>query len=61
MLMSTIAGADQVLVLDRGRLVEQGTHTKLMQIPGGLYRSYLEHQTAPADRPAAAGVRGAAR
>lgn len=34
--LSTIEHADQVLVLDHGRLVEQGTHTELLA-SGGLY------------------------
>jgi ATP-binding cassette, subfamily B, bacterial MsbA len=34
--LSTIEHADQVLVLDQGRLVEQGTHAELLQ-RGGLY------------------------
>jgi ATP-binding cassette, subfamily B, bacterial MsbA len=34
--LSTIEHADQVLVLDRGRLVEQGTHAELLG-RGGLY------------------------
>jgi subfamily B ATP-binding cassette protein MsbA len=34
--LSTIEHADQVLVLDQGRLVEQGTHTELLA-RGGLY------------------------
>jgi ABC-type multidrug transport system fused ATPase/permease subunit len=42
--MSTIARADHVLVLDRGRIVEHGTHKQLMRLTGGLYRSYLELQ-----------------
>ncbi len=37
--LSTIEHADQVLVLDQGRLVEQGTHAQLLAL-GGLY-SYL--------------------
>jgi ATP-binding cassette, subfamily B, bacterial len=39
--MSTVAGADQVLVVDRGRIVERGTHDELLELDGGLYRSYL--------------------
>jgi ATP-binding cassette, subfamily B, bacterial MsbA len=34
--LSTIEHADQVLVLDHGRLVEQGTHAELLR-QGGLY------------------------
>lgn len=34
--LSTIEHADQVLVLDHGKLVEQGTHAQLLQ-QGGLY------------------------
>jgi subfamily B ATP-binding cassette protein MsbA len=34
--LSTIEHADQVLVLDEGRLVEQGTHVALLA-RGGLY------------------------
>ena len=45
--MSTVLSADRVIVLDRGRIVEQGTHESLMQAPGGLYRSYLELQLHP--------------
>jgi ABC-type multidrug transport system fused ATPase/permease subunit len=42
--MSTIVSADRVIVLDRGRIVEQGTHAELMELTGGLYRSFLELQ-----------------
>lgn len=34
--LSTIEHADQVLVLDQGRIVERGTHTELLRM-GGLY------------------------
>ena len=34
--LSTILAADQILVLDEGRLVQQGTHDELLA-SGGLY------------------------
>jgi ATP-binding cassette subfamily B protein len=41
--LSTILAADLILVLDRGRLVEQGTHHDLLE-RGGLYATLYEHQ-----------------
>src|SRR5262245_54158130 len=41
--LSTIVGADQILVLDQGRLVEQGTHGELLA-RGGLYASLWNRQ-----------------
>ena len=34
--LSTVTGADQILVIDQGRVVEQGTHPELVEA-GGLY------------------------
>lgn len=42
--LHTIAGVDRILVLDRGRLVEQGTHPELIAREGGLYRRLWERQ-----------------
>jgi ABC-type multidrug transport system fused ATPase/permease subunit len=36
--------ADQILVLDQGRLVEKGTHAELVQLPDGIYRNLSELQ-----------------
>jgi ABC-type multidrug transport system fused ATPase/permease subunit len=47
--LSTIRRADLILVVDRGRLVEQGSHEKLMQLRG-LYREMYEMQMRPAGR-----------
>ncbi len=44
--LSTIAGADQILVLENGRLVQQGTHEQLSQA-SGRYREMLLLQTNP--------------
>jgi ATP-binding cassette subfamily B protein len=41
--LSTILSADMILVLDQGRLVEQGTHAELLA-RGGLYANLYETQ-----------------
>ncbi len=41
--LSTVRGADRVLVLAGGRVVETGTHETLMAT-GGVYRKLVEHQ-----------------
>jgi subfamily B ATP-binding cassette protein MsbA len=35
--LSTVYRADRIVVLDRGQLAQEGSHTDLMQ-QGGLYR-----------------------
>ena len=34
--LSTVVGADKILVLDNGQLIEQGTHKELI-VAGGVY------------------------
>lgn len=41
--LSTILAADLILVLDRGRIVEQGTHAELLEL-AGLYAHLYETQ-----------------
>ncbi len=41
--LSTILAADQILVFDRGRVVERGSHGELLQ-RGGLYATLYEQQ-----------------
>jgi ATP-binding cassette subfamily B multidrug efflux pump len=42
--LSTIAAMDRLVVMDQGRIVEQGTHAQLLQ-QGGLYARLWEHQS----------------
>jgi ABC-type multidrug transport system fused ATPase/permease subunit len=35
--LSTIRDADLILVMDQGRVIQQGTHESLMQDPSGVY------------------------
>ncbi|WP_291615868.1 ABC transporter ATP-binding protein [Bradyrhizobium sp.] len=42
--LSTLARMDRIVVLDGGRIVEQGSHDRLIAL-GGLYASLWRHQT----------------
>jgi ATP-binding cassette subfamily B multidrug efflux pump len=45
--LSTIRDADQIIVLNHGRIAEAGPHDALMQVDGGIYqRLYMLQQLA---------------
>ena len=46
--ITTIMNADHIIVLDQGKIREQGTHEELME-QGGLYRKIYDLQTAGVD------------
>ncbi len=42
--LATIQKADKIIVLDKGKIVEEGTHKELLQIKNGYYRNLYEVQ-----------------
>lgn len=38
--LSTIRSADRILVIDKGRIIEEGTHKQLLKLKGYYYRLY---------------------
>ena len=48
--LSTIAHASRILVLENGRIIEQGRHEELMQA-SGRYRQMVDLQTSPPRSP----------
>ena len=38
--LKTVRGADQILVVDQGRIVQKGTHSELIKQPG-LYADFV--------------------
>ncbi|WP_181412413.1 ABC transporter ATP-binding protein [Streptomyces griseorubiginosus] len=56
--LSTVAGMDQLVVLDRGRIVEQGSHQELLALDGP-YAKLWRHQSGGflEDRPVEAELR----
>jgi ABC-type multidrug transport system fused ATPase/permease subunit len=44
--LSTVRNVDKIIVLDKGRIVEQGTHAELVSNENGLYKTLTELQFA---------------
>ena len=42
--LSTIQNADQIVVMQKGRIIEQGTHSELLQ-KQGMYKKLVEMQS----------------
>ncbi|MBL7141566.1 ABC transporter ATP-binding protein [Patescibacteria group bacterium] len=42
--LSTVRRADKILVLENGRIVEQGRHQDLIKIPNGVYHQFYKYQ-----------------
>ncbi|MFD3275630.1 ABC transporter ATP-binding protein [Aquirufa echingensis] len=43
--LSTIRSADQIIVMEEGKILEQGNHETLMKIKNGVYRNMVTLQT----------------
>jgi ATP-binding cassette subfamily B protein len=46
--LSTVKSADRILVLDKGKIIEEGTHGSLLENQGyyaELYNTYFRHQS----------------
>src|SRR5690554_7385276 len=42
--ISTVKKADKIIVMDSGKIMEEGTHQELLQIENGFYRNLYEVQ-----------------
>ena len=66
--LSTVKHCDSIVVLEGGRVAEQGSHAELLHVPGGIYAAMWRLQQAeqslqsilPAEGGAVAGEKAAA-
>ncbi|MEE1621054.1 ABC transporter ATP-binding protein [Zafaria sp. J156] len=58
--LSTIRDADTILVMEAGRIVEQGSHERLLESRGAYHRLYMSQFAGPAEDPDAAALADAA-
>jgi ATP-binding cassette subfamily B protein len=42
--LSTVRALDRLLVFDKGKIVEEGTHEQLIRRQNGIYRRLFERQ-----------------
>lgn len=43
--LSTIKNADEIIVLDNGKIIQKGSHTQLYEEQGGMYRTLCDMQS----------------
>jgi len=44
--LSTVVDADEIIVMEKGRIAERGTHNQLLETPGGYAEMWREQQKA---------------
>lgn len=59
--LSTVEKAHNIVVLDKGRVVQQGSHKELMKEEGGLYSKLVQRQILGLEGAGADGHQPAAR